>query len=151
MARMHSRRKGKSGSKKPAKKGSYTWMSYKPKEAELLVIKLAKEGNAPSTIGIMLRDTYGIPDVKSITKKSISQILEKKDILPKLPENLSALLKRVIDLQKHLQENKKDMTAKRGLHLTESKIRRLVKYYKNSGRLPESWNYDPARVKLLIE
>ena len=151
MARMHSRRKGKSGSKKPAKKASYTWMSYKPKEIELLVIKLAKEGNNLSTIGIILRDVYGIPDVKAITKKSISQILGKKELLPKLPENLTSLLLRVIDLQKHLEANKKDQTAKRGLRLTESKIRRLVKYYKKAKRLPESWEYDSSRVKLLIE
>lgn len=151
MARMHSGSKGKSGSKKPEKKSSYSWMNYKPKEIELLVIKLAKEGNKPSSIGIVLRDTYGIPDVKAITKKSISQLLEKKELLPKLPENLTSLLLRVIDLQKHLEANKKDMTAKRGLTLTESKIRRLIKYYKETGRLPETWNYDPARVKLLIE
>ena len=150
MARMYSRKKGKSGSKRPYGK-SYTWMTYKPKEIELLVIKLAKEGKAASQIGLMLRDIYGIPDVKSITKKTVSEILEKKDLLPKLPENLTALLKRVIALQKHMESNKKDTTAKRGLQLTESKIRRLVKYYKKSGRLPETWNYDPRRVNLLIE
>ena len=38
MARMYSRKKGKSGSTKPVKKGGYTWMNYKPKEAELLLI-----------------------------------------------------------------------------------------------------------------
>jgi small subunit ribosomal protein S15 len=151
MARMHSGSKGKSGSKKPLRKASYSWMSYKPKEVELLVIKLAKEGSAPSTIGIILRDTYGIPDVKAITKKSISQILEKKELLPKLPENLTALLKRVIELQKHLSTNKKDYTAKRGLMLTESKIRRLMKYYKRTGDLPENWKYEPERVRLLVE
>ena len=71
MARMHSRKKGKSGSKKPVNK-TYTWMSYKPKEIELLVLKLAKEGKSASEAGIILRDTYGIPDIKSITKKSVS-------------------------------------------------------------------------------
>jgi small subunit ribosomal protein S15 len=151
MARMYSRKKGKSGSKKPAKKTSYSWMSYKPKEVELLVIKLAKEGNNLSTTGIILRDVYGIPDVKAITKKSISQILGKKELLPKLPENLTALLHRVIELQKHLEANKKDFTAKRGLILTESKIRRLIKYYKKTDALPAGWEYDSSRVKLLIE
>ncbi|MEM4397197.1 MAG: 30S ribosomal protein S15 [Candidatus Woesearchaeota archaeon] len=151
MARMHSRAKGKAGSKKPSKKSNYTWMNYKPKEIEMLIIKLAKEGNSTSKIGLILRDSYGIPDVKAILKKNISDILEKKELLPKVPENLSSLLHRVIALQKHLENNKKDTTAKRGLMLTESKIRRLVKYYKKTGKLPETWNYDPARVKLLIE
>jgi len=150
MARMHSRKKGKSGSTKPHKK-SYTWMNYKPKEVELLILKLAKEGNKASKIGIILRDVYGIPDVKAITKKNISDILKEKNLLPELPENLTALLRRVIALQKHLEINKKDVVATRGLTLTESKIRRLVSYYKKSGRLPETWNYDPKRVNLLIE
>ncbi len=147
---MHSRRKGKSGSKKPLKK-SHSWMSYKPKEIELLIVKFGKEGNTPSQIGLILRDVYGIPDVKTITKKSITDILEKRKLLSDLPENLTALLKRVIDLQKHLEENKKDLVAKRGLTLTESKIRRLVKHYKKSGRLPQDWHYNPKRVNLLVE
>jgi small subunit ribosomal protein S15 len=151
MARMHSGGRGKSGSKRPVKKTAQSWMTHKPKEIELLVVKLAKEGHAPSTIGIILRDTYGIPDVKAVTKRSISDMLDKKALLPKLPENLSSLLKRVIDLQKHLELNKKDMIAKRGLLLTESKIKRLIKYYKRTEKLPASWNYDPARVKLLVE
>ncbi len=151
MARMHSRKKGKSGSTKPLKKEKYTWMSYKPKEVELLVVKLAKEEHSTSKIGMILRDTYGIPDVKSITKSSISDILEKKKLTPKLPENLTALLRRVVALQKHLETNKKDVVAKRGLMLTESKVRRLVKYYKESGKLPADWNYNPKRVSLLVE
>jgi len=150
MARMHSRKKGKSGSTKPVKK-NLTWMKYKPKEVELLVVKLAKEGHAASKIGLILRDTYGIPDVKAITKINISDILEKKKLLPKLPENLTALLKRVVAQQKHLETNKKDVVAKRGLQLTESKIRRLVVYYKKAGKLPKDWNYNPKRVNLLIE
>ena len=151
MARMMSHKKGKSGSKKPIKKGSYSWMSYKPKEIELLVFKLGKEGNTTSQIGMILRDTYGIPDVKSILKLSISDILEKKDLLPALPENLTALIKRVIDLQKHMEANKKDVVAKRGLMYTESKIRRLIKYYKRTNKLAPDWKYDPKRVRLLLE
>jgi len=37
------------------------------------------------------------------------------------------------------------------LQLTESKIRRLVVYYKKAGKLPKDWNYNPKRVNLLIE
>ena len=148
---MHSRKKGKSGSTKPTKKGHYTWMNYKPKEAELLVIKLAKEGHVTSQIGLILRDTYGIPDVKAVTKKSISDILKSKNLLPALPENLTSLLKRIAAQQKHFEINKKDIVAKRGLMLTESKLKRLIKYYKRTDKLPESWKYDPKRVNLLIE
>ncbi|HHE04618.1 MAG TPA: 30S ribosomal protein S15, partial [candidate division WOR-3 bacterium] len=117
MARMHSRKKGKSGSKKPLKT-SYSWMNYKPKEVELLVVKLAKEGNAASQIGIKLRDVYGIPDVKTATKKSITKILKEKKLAPNLPENLTSLLEQVISIKKHLENNKKDLHAKRNLTLT---------------------------------
>ncbi len=43
MARMYSRKKGKSGSKKPKQKVA-KWVDYKPKEIEDLVIKYAKQG-----------------------------------------------------------------------------------------------------------
>ncbi|MCM2325863.1 MAG: 30S ribosomal protein S15 [Candidatus Woesearchaeota archaeon] len=151
MARMHSHKKGKSGSKKPMKMGTYSWMNYKPKEIELLIVKLAKEGNTGSKIGIIMRDVYGVPDVKSLTTKSITQILKEKDVLPKLPENLTALLKKIVALQKHKEKNKGDMTAKRGIMLTEAKIMRLIPYYKKHGMLAENWNYDPKNVSLLIE
>ena len=62
MARMHSRKRGKAGSKKPMKKVLPLWVRYKSKELELLIVKLAKEGKTPSQIGVILRDTYGIPD-----------------------------------------------------------------------------------------
>jgi small subunit ribosomal protein S15 len=150
MPKKNSSNKGKS-SATIAKKAIHSWIRYKPKEIELLIVKLAKEGKTPSQIGLHLRDTYGIPDVKLITKKKISSILKEKGLLKKIPEDLMFLLKSIVALQKHLEQNKKDKVAKRGLRLTESKVRRLVKYYKNSGKLPESWKYDPKQVSLIIE
>ncbi len=151
MARMHSRKRGKSGSKKPIKSTIPSWVRYKSKEIELLIAKLSKEEHTPSEIGIILRDSYGIPDEKKITGKRITKILKEKDLLSKLPEDLTALIKKAVSVIKHIEENKPDMTAKRGLRLTESKIKRLTKYYKKTGRLPVEWEYDPKRVKLLME
>jgi len=71
MARIYSRRKGKSGSKKPIKKVLPTWVRYKAKEVELLIIKLAKEGKPLAEIGLILRDTYGIPSTRLLTNKKI--------------------------------------------------------------------------------
>ncbi len=151
MARMHSRKKGKAGSKKPLTKTKVSWGRYKEKEIELLVIKLAKEGKAPSQIGMHLRDTYGIPGVKSVSSKSISTILKDKKLTPSIPEDLMNLIKKNITEKRHMESNHKDTTGKRGLQLTESKIRRLVKYYKSSGRLDKTWTYDPDKVRMLIE
>ncbi len=151
MARMHSRSKGKAGSNKPASPVKKSWIRYGTKEIELLVAKLGREGKNPSEIGMILRDAYGIPDVKFLTSQNITQILDKKKLLKKLPEDLTALLRKVVQIKKHMEMNKKDETAKRGLLLTESKIRRLVKYYKRIGKLPEDWKYEPDKIKLYLE
>ena len=151
MARMHSRKKGKSGSKRPVKKAKPTWIRYKPAEIELLIAKLAKEGKTSSEIGIVMRDVYGVPDVKLIVGKPITKILIEKKMTKEFPEDLIALMKRSIFIRKHLENNKQDMTAKRGLQLTESKISRLIKYYKKAGKIPVEWKYDPTKLKMYTE
>lgn len=151
MARMYSRRKGKAGSHKPSQATVPSWMRYKEKEVELLITKLAKEGKNSSQIGIVLRDTYGIPDSKLITKKRITGILKEKKLLSDVPEDLVSLIKRSIAINKHLEVNKKDEMAKRGLTLTESKIRKLIKYYKKVGKLHSEWKYDPKRAGIFTE
>lgn len=147
---MYSRRKGKSGSTKPVDTKKKSWVKYDAKEIESLVLKLAKSGMTQSQIGLSLRDSYGIPNIKTITKKSISKILAKNKVETELPEDLNALIKRDIQLIKHFESNKQDKTAKRGIRLTESKINRLVKYYKKKGRLPKDWVFDKDKAKLLV-
>lgn len=151
MARMHSGAKGKAGSTRPLKKAVPVWARYKTKEVELLIVKLAKEGKTPSQIGVVMRDTYGVPSTRIATEKRITQILDEKKLLSKIPEDLMALIRRSIMIKKHLEDNKKDETAHLGLQLTESKIRRLVKYYKRTERIPQDWTYDPDKIRLLIE
>lgn len=148
---MHSRARGKSGSNKPAKKVTPGWVQYKAKEVELLIVKFAKEGKKPSQIGMFLRDEYGIPDVKILTGKTISAILKEKNLGLELPEELMALIRKSVLLTKHMEINKKDFSSKRGLFLTNSKINRLVKHYKSTGKLPQDWKYDPARFKMLAQ
>lgn len=150
MARMHGNAKGKSGSKKPVKKTKPVWVRYKPNEVEFLIVKLAKEGKTPSQIGLVLRDLYGIPNVKVMMGKSVTQLMKEKSLLAELPEDLMALIKKSILIRKHLEQNHKDVTAKRGLQLTESKIKRLVKYYKRTEKIQEGWKYDPEKIKLII-
>ncbi len=150
MARMHSRKKGKSGSKKPVKLVKPSWSRYSESEIETLVLKIAKSGKTQSQIGIVLRDSYGIPDIKLMTNKSITQILKENKILPHLPEDIVALIKKQIALKKHLEVNKHDFTAKRGMQLTESKINRLAKYYKSTKKLPSDWKFDREQTELLL-
>ncbi|MCD4760075.1 30S ribosomal protein S15 [archaeon] len=150
MARMHSRKKGKSGSSKPQERKKPSWVKYTAKEVEALVIKLAKQEKRASEIGLILRDSYGIPDVKVITKKKITQILEANKLKAEIPEDLLNLIKKHVKITAHREENKQDMTAKRGFQLTESKINRLAKYYKRTNKLPKDWKFDRSKAKLLV-
>jgi len=151
MARMYSRKRGKASSKKPLKRTVPSWVVLKPTEVEMLVAKMAKEGFSASKIGLTLRDKYGLPDVKAMCGKTITKLLKEKNVLPELPEDITALIKKSAAVQKHLEENRHDQTAKRGLTLTESKIKRLIKYYKLSGRIPEDWKYDVSRAGYFLE
>jgi small subunit ribosomal protein S15 len=151
MARMYSRKKGKSGSHKPIVKTAPTWIPYKEKELELLIAKLSKEGQGPSQIGLHLRDSYGIPDIRTVLGKSITQVLDEKKLSKELPEDLLSLMKKAVTLSKHMSENKGDMTAKRGLQLTEAKINRLTKYYKTTGRVAENWKYSLSQASFYVE
>lgn len=150
MARMYSGAHGKSGSKKPVEKKIPTWMEYKSKEIEKLIVKLAKAGKTASEIGVYLRDSYGIPSVRVATNKKITNILSENNLSKEIPEDLMALMRRDMWIRKHMERNKKDMTAKRGLELTDSRIRSLIKYYKVHGKLPQDWKFDPERIKLYV-
>ncbi len=150
MARMYSRAKGKSGSKKPAKKVP-SWAPYKGKEVEKLVIKYAKSGKTASETGLWLRDTYGINNVKALTGKSVMQMLKEAQLAKDLPEDLLNLIKKLIAVKQHLESNKLDQSGKRGYILTLSKIRRLVKYYLRTRKLPEGWKLDTDRLKMYLE
>jgi len=148
MARMYARKKGKSKSSKPIKSIVPTEMSAE--EIQKNIVELRNQGMSSSRIGIVLRDKYGIPDVTLATKKKMIQILQDNGIAPKVPEDLYNLIVKALNLREHLEDNKKDLHNRRALQLTESKIRRLVKYYKGRGVLPEEWTYRLERAEMLI-
>lgn len=133
------------------KNETFSWVRYKPEEIEALVVKLSKEGNTTSQIGLILRDSYGIPDTKTLTGKKITQILVSKDIKKELPEDLLNLIKKAVLIRKHLETNHKDVPAKRGIMITESKIKRLANYYKAQKRLDLDWRFDPKKGAMFLE
>lgn len=150
MARLHSGMKGKSGSKRPPRIKKPDWVTYSAEEVEQLIVQFGKKGETSSAIGLKLRDQYGIPLVKAITGKKIGQILKEHDITTPLPEDMTALIKKALNIRRHLEENKKDLETKKGLQRTESKVYRLLKYYKGQGILEQDFKYKPEKVKLLI-
>lgn len=151
MARMYSRKKGKHGSKKPPAKTPPRWVSYSKEEVEKLVIDLANKKYSSAKIGLILRDQYGIPDVKLITGKKIAKIMKEHNLYPEIPEDLMNLLKKAVKLREHLEKHKKDKHSRRGLENLESRIRRLIKYYIRKKVLPKDWTYSPERAKLLVQ
>ena len=106
-----------------------------------MVLKLSREGNTASTIGVLMRDRYGVPLVKSITGKNVQEILRANQQGGAVPEDLGALLRKAEDLRRHLERNRKDSVNKRSLAMIESKIHRLVKYYRARGQLQPDWQY----------
>jgi small subunit ribosomal protein S15 len=150
MAKMHTRRKGRARSTKPVRKTAPAWLTIKKEEVEKLVLHLHSQNVPTSMIGLVLRDRYGVPDITQVTGKKVTQILKDNNAAPKVPEDLTNLIRKAIGLHKHLDENHKDLHNKRALQMTESKVRRLVKYYHASGVLPEDWIYTPGTAEILI-
>jgi len=150
MARMHTRRKGQAGSKKPMRTEPPKWSNTNKEEIENTIAQLASGGKGSSEIGMILRDRYGVPDVTLVTGKKIGQILKEKNVAPKVPEDIQSIILNVLDLNKHLLKNKKDVHNKRSLNNMISKIRRLEKYYHREGVLPEDWKFSIQRAEMLI-
>ncbi|MCF0225749.1 MAG: 30S ribosomal protein S15 [Methanobrevibacter sp.] len=127
------------------------WVTYSNEEIEEMILKFTKEGKSTSEIGIILRDTYGIPSVKDVTGERINQILKRNGQAQEYPEDLMNLIRRAVNIRDHLEENPKDLHSKRGLTIIESRIRKLGAYYVKEGELPEGWRYDPKQAALLVK
>jgi small subunit ribosomal protein S15 len=150
MARMHARRRGKAGSKRPPSTKA-SWLQLGKAEVEERVVKMHAEGLSAALIGLRLRDQYGVPSVRSVTGRALQQILDSKGAVGEMPDDLTALLKTSVRLQVHLRVNPKDLHNRRGLHLAQAKIRRLADYYKREGRLPADWDIAVKSAELLAQ
>lgn len=127
------------------------WVTYSNEEIEEMILKFTKEGKSTSEIGIILRDSYGIPSVKDVTGERINEILKRNGQAKEYPEDLMNLIRRAVNIRDHLVENPKDLHSKRGLTIIESRIRRLGSYYVKEGELPEGWRYNPKEAALLVK
>jgi small subunit ribosomal protein S15 len=150
MARIHNGRKGRSGSTKPHTEDLPEWSMKDAKKIKSLVMELSEMGHSTAMIGTILRDQHAVPDVRKVCGMRINQILSEKGKSAKIPEDLMNLLHKVLSLVDHLESNRKDLHNSRQLELTESKIRRLVKYYKSKNALDADWKYDRTQVRLMV-
>ncbi len=95
-----------------------------------IITKMSRKGMTPSMIGVVLRDSHGVPQVGSVTGSKVLRILKKNGLAPEIPEDLYYMIKKAVVMRKHLEVNRKDKDGKFRLILVESRIHRLARYYK---------------------
>ena len=150
MGRMHSRGKGIASSALPYKRTPPSWLKLSSQDVSEHIVKLARKGLYPSQIGVHLRDTAGVPQVKSITGSKILRLLKKNGLAPEIPEDLYHLIKKAVSVRKHLEKFRKDKDSKFRLILIESRIHRLARYYKRTQKLPANWRYNSSTASALV-
>jgi small subunit ribosomal protein S15 len=151
VSRIHSGRKGRAGSHRPFPLTKPEWVTLSAEEVVSQAVQLAKGGGGAAHVGQVLRDSYGIPSVRAVTGRRLAPLLAAQGLAPEIPDDLEALLKRVVHLQRHLETHPNDLANRRGLTLMESRIRRLARYYRQRRRIPEGWRYSAAGAALQVE
>jgi small subunit ribosomal protein S15 len=151
MSRIHSGRKGRAGSHRPYPLTKPEWVTVTNEELVAQATQLAKTGLPAAQIGQNLRDAFGVPSARAVTGKRLGALLVQAGVRPEIPDDLQALLKRVVHLQRHLETHPKDLANRRGLTLMESRIRRLARYYRQRRRIPENWRYSATGAALQVE
>lgn len=150
MGRLYGPGKGISQSALPYRRTVPQWMKLTSDDVTDQIFKLARKGLTPSQIGVILRDSFGVAQVRFITGNKILRILKAKGLAPDLPEDIYFLIKKAVSMRKHLERNRKDKGCKFRLILVESKIHRLSRYYKKKSVLPPTWKYDSATASTLV-
>tara|TARA_B100001996_G_scaffold286149_1_gene226395 strand:- start:8312 stop:8758 length:447 start_codon:yes stop_codon:yes gene_type:complete len=148
---MHSPGRGKSGSTKPFVDKAPEWSNTDSKAITELILSLSADGHTTAQIGTILRDQHAVPDVRLVLGKRIGQVLSDNDKTVKYPEDMMSLMRRALRLIDHLDSNSKDLHNSRQLELTESKIRRLARYYQSEGQLDNEWAYKRDQLRLMVE
>ena len=142
--------KGMSSSALPYKRSPPSWLKISKQDVVDKCCQLAKKGMTPSAIGVQLRDSYGIAQVRSVTGNKILRLLKKEGLAPDLPEDLYHLIKKAVTIRKHLERNRQDKDSKFRLILVESRIHRLARYYKRTKQLPPNWHYESSTASALV-
>ncbi|KAK0417551.1 hypothetical protein L596_024435 [Steinernema carpocapsae] len=150
MGRMHNPGKGISKSALPYRRSVPTWLKLTSADVQEQIVKLARKGLRPSQIGVILRDSHGVAQVRRVTSNKIVRILKAKGMAPEIPEDLYHLIKKAVSIRKHLERNRKDRDSKYRLILVESRIHRLARYYKTKRQLPPTWKYESATASALV-
>ncbi|MGI0100353.1 MAG: 30S ribosomal protein S15 [Candidatus Micrarchaeaceae archaeon] len=151
MARMHSKRHGKSKSRKPIASELGEPKDVDSKKVKDAIVEYAKHGMMPSMIGLKLKEEHGVPYIKHYMGKRLVAIMKENGVSMQLPPDIMDLMKKAVNMNAHISKNKQDYSNALRLRRIESKIWRLTKYYIRKGSLPQGWRYDPKQAELLIK
>ncbi|GET87925.1 40S ribosomal protein S13, putative [Leishmania tarentolae] len=150
MVRMHGNGRGKASSALPYRRTPPAWLKIASRNVVKMVCKSSRKGMMPSQIGMELRDSMGIAQVKNVTGRKILRILKHNGLAPEIPEDLYFLVKRATQMRKHLERHTKDRDTKYRLILVESRIHRLARYYKRVKQLPPTWKYESSTASAMV-
>ena len=142
--------KGISSSAIPYSRNAPSWFKLSSDDVVEQIIKYARKGLTPSSIGVILRDAHGVSQTKVVTGNKILRILKSNGLAPEIPEDLYFLIKKAVSVRKHLERNRKDKDSKFRLILIESRIHRLARYYRTVSVLPPNWKYESATASALV-
>ncbi|KZP15733.1 hypothetical protein FIBSPDRAFT_1047946 [Athelia psychrophila] len=110
------------------------WLKSTPDDVVEHIIKLARKGLTPSSIGVTLRDSHSIPRVRFVTGNKILRVLKSNGgRWAQAPRG---------------QPQGQD--SKFRLILIESRIHRRAQYYKTKQQIPPTFKYDSATASTLI-
>jgi len=126
------------------------WLNVDENEIKELIADLIRKKTSLSDIGMILRDEYGIPEVRLVTGKGLKDTILDMGMTLDLPDDIRDLMVKALNIRDHLERNRKDMRAKRDLFVTESRIRSLSAYYIKAGALPANWRYSVQNARLLV-
>jgi|TARA_Y100000310_G_C20473770_1_gene711388 small subunit ribosomal protein S15 len=102
-----------------------TWVKMKEPELKKIIAELS-EKYAPSQIGFILRDQYGIPTTKIFGKK-LKAYMQELGI--EKNEDLENAEKKVDKIKEHLKNNITDRHAKHKLQHAQSRLNITKKYF----------------------
>jgi len=103
------------------------WLKYTEDEVKEIILKIAEKNPEMTAekIGLVLRDSYGIPNVKIYGFK-ISEVLKKSGKYES--PDLKNLTKKAENLKKHTGIHKHDQRTKRALIITKAKLKKITEY-----------------------
>merc|ERR1712160_205924 len=92
--RLHSKGKGIARRSLPYKRTAPSWVKQSAGECVKEICAMAKKGFTPSQIGVVLRDSHGIPQVKMVAGNKIVRILRSQGLAHPSLRTCTALSRR---------------------------------------------------------